>query len=158
MRSLLPIIAAADNFPAHPGRFPTSHPLTSERYVPFHLTFSDHQRGLAPVGLLRPDVLAEMLADERDAETCPWQFHHVAVPLAPLDKSAETGASDQATPGGGSGDRMDVEDEELELQVECVFLADWVVRGGKETMGRVMNETAVRWRDAGKFSEALGGE
>lgn len=122
-----------------------------------HLTFSDHQRGLAPVGLLRPAVLGEMLADERDAETCPWQFHHVAVPLAPLVQSADTAASDQAAPSG-DGESMDVEEMELELQVECVFLADWVVRGGKETMGRVMNETAVRWRDAGKFSEALGGE
>jgi hypothetical protein len=107
-------------------------------------------------------VLAEMLADEGDAETCPWQFHHVAVPSGkPIDSAGSAGSSRAAdaepTVREGEEESMDIE-EELELQVECVFLADWVVRGGKETMGRVMNETAVRWRDAGKFGEALGGE
>ncbi len=133
-RSLLPIILAADNFPSSPKHdpYPLSNPSTKETYTPFHLTFPDFQARLPSVGILRPSVLAELQSDERDDETCPWRFHHSA--------------------------RPSVEDEdELELEVICVFFADWVVKGGRDEMGRVMKETVETWRDEGKFAPALSG-
>ncbi|KAL7418936.1 hypothetical protein Q5752_006620 [Cryptotrichosporon argae] len=63
MPSLLPIVATADNFPPFPGPYPLAHPSTGERYVPFHLSASDHTRGLAPLGLLRPAVVAALAGD-----------------------------------------------------------------------------------------------
>jgi hypothetical protein len=137
MASLLPIVLAADNFPPHPGLYPSFHPSTEERYIPFHLTFPDHHRGLPPVGLLRPEVVAEMQADERAPDTCPWQFHYVA---RPSDEKGDV-------QGGG----------ELTLEVECVFFADWVVQLGSDGMGRVMNDAAEKWKANGKFSDPLGG-
>jgi len=136
-RTLLPIVLAADNFPASPydQPYPLFNPTTGERYIPFHLTFADYQANLPPVGYLRPEVINDLLSDERDAETCPWQAH-----------SSASGAGEED------------EDMELDLKVECVFFADWVVRAGSEEMGRVMQETAIQWRAGGKFPEQLGGE
>ena len=59
-RSLLPVVAAADNFPPFHEPYPTRHPITTEAYVPLHLTLADHLAGLPPIGLLRPDVLGEL--------------------------------------------------------------------------------------------------
>lgn len=131
-KSLLPVVIAADNFPGHlyADYFPTFHPVSGERYVPFHLTFADYQARLPPIGQLRPDVLAELQSDERESESCPWQFH----------SSAE-----------------DNKDDDLELQVRCAFFADWVVAGGKDMMGKVMQEAAEKWREEGKFPGPLGG-
>jgi hypothetical protein len=138
--SLLPVVLAADNFPSHPlhDPYPLSHPQSRDIYTPFHLTFSDYQARLPPVGLLRPSVLAELQADSRDGSSCPWQFHSLARP--------------------GMGKREDDEGDELDLEVVCVFFADWVVKGGKRVMGRAMKEVVERWRDEGKFPEPLGGE
>jgi hypothetical protein len=132
-KSLLPIVLAADNFPSspHDTSYPTSHPTTKEIYIPFHLTFSDYQHHLPPLGLIRPNILAELQSHSGDDTTCPWQFHHTAV---------------------DEGD-----DEELKLEVKCVFFADWVVEEGKEEMGRVIQEVAEKWRGEGKFMEALEG-
>jgi len=131
--SLLPVVVAADNFPGHvyADYFPSYHPSLGERYVPFHLTFADYQAQLPAIGQLRPDVLAELQSDERDPETCPWQFHSLA---------------------------EDNKDDDLELQVRCVFFADWVIAGGKEMMGKVMQDTAEKWKAEGKFPKPLGGE
>lgn len=132
-RTLLPVVQAADNFPASPYEqyFPRFNPKTGETYTPFHLTFADYQAHLPPVGYLRPDVLKELLSDERDEDACPWQAHSSAM---------EEG-----------------EGEDLALKVECVFFAEWVVKGGCETMGKVMQGTAEQWRAEGKFPEQLGG-
>lgn len=135
-RSLLPVVLAADNFPSSPfsDPYPLSNPATGETYTPFHLTFSDYQSQLPPVGLLRPSVLAELQADDRAGNSCPWQFYH----------SARHGGNDEG--------------DDLDLQVECVFFADWVVEGGREAMDRAMKEVAEKWRGEGKFSEPLSGE
>lgn len=62
MSSLLPIVLAADNFPAC-GSYPTHHPGTGELYVPFHVAPSDHAAALPPIGLLRPEVLKALEGD-----------------------------------------------------------------------------------------------
>lgn len=71
-----------------------------------------------------------MQEDDRDPLTCPWQFH-----------SSATGG----------------EDDDLELSVRCIFLADWVVQGGCDLISKVMQETAERWRVEGKFDSQLKG-
>ena len=132
-RSLLPVVLASDNFPSDPYQhpYPTTNPNNGETFTPFHLTFEDYRNGLIPVGLLRPSVLAVLQEDDRDSATCPWQFHSTAT--------------------GG-------EEDDLELSVKCVFFADWVVQGGTEAMSKVMQDTAERWRDEGKFESQLKGE
>ncbi|WVW81506.1 hypothetical protein I302_103500 [Kwoniella bestiolae CBS 10118] len=53
--SLLPIISQADRFPYCPTGI-------AEGYIPFHLTLSDFQNDLPPIGLLCHDVVKEMRA------------------------------------------------------------------------------------------------
>lgn len=59
--SLLPLVLAADNFPNVSEAYPTHHPDTREPYVPFHISSSDFESRLPPVGLLRPAVLRSLL-------------------------------------------------------------------------------------------------
>ena len=62
-RSLLPIVASADNFPYLPHRSKWQQqgvPPTPEVYIPFHLTAKDQEEGLPPIGLIRPDVLQHL--------------------------------------------------------------------------------------------------
>jgi hypothetical protein len=59
-RSLLPIVAAADNFPylPHTSRWKDARsPPTPEVYIPFYLTAEDQANDVPPVGLIRPEVL-----------------------------------------------------------------------------------------------------
>lgn len=168
MTSLLPIVKAADNLPPHPhSPFPTHSPDGAERYVPFHLTFSDFQRNLTPVGLLRPSVVAELQSvgsgsscgPDEDSEQSPFQFYSTATPLGPASsertgddlKRKRTEASEPPT-------TENEEDQELELQLGCVFFADWVIEGGSERMSQVMKETVERWRAEGKFPGPLAGQ
>ncbi|WVO14886.1 hypothetical protein L204_102525 [Cryptococcus depauperatus] len=55
-KSLLSVVLQADNFPNYSlPPLPPPHP-----YIPFHLTRSDLDAGLVPLGLLRPDVVDKM--------------------------------------------------------------------------------------------------
>ncbi|KAK1926269.1 NUDIX hydrolase domain-like protein [Papiliotrema laurentii] len=130
-RSLLPVVMAADNFPSSPlnDPYPVYNPDNGDKYIPFHLTFDDHHK-LPPVGMIRPSVLAAMQEDERDPAICPWQFHSNAI---------------------------EGEDDTLELSVQCVFLADWVLEGGRSLITQVMQQTAERWRAEGRFPSELNG-
>jgi hypothetical protein len=150
LRSLLPIVLAADNFPAFPAAtpYPTSHPHTNEPYIPFHLTFLDYQNNLPPVGLLRPHILAELQADPTEEGECPWQFYYEAQSRNPDQTNDKDGSEQDAEMELGS---------DLELEVRCVFFADWVVKGGKDMITRAMQKTVEKWRHEGKFQEALGG-
>jgi hypothetical protein len=59
-RSILPIVAAADNFPylPHTNRWKDARsPPTPEVYIPFYLTAEDQANDVPPVGLIRPEVL-----------------------------------------------------------------------------------------------------
>lgn len=59
-KSLLPAVAAADNFVylPHASRWPTfNSPPTPEVYIPLHLSAKDFEAGLPPIGLLRPEVI-----------------------------------------------------------------------------------------------------
>ena len=109
----------------------TSKSAHAEQYTPFHLTLSDHLAQLPPLGLLLSAVVTELQSDPRDDSTCPWQFCSTARPDA---------------------------DDDMHLEVQCVFFADWVVEGGQAEMARVMKETVEQWRDDGKFAEPLSGE
>lgn len=63
-KSLLPILLHADDLPAYNSPFPTVHPLTKRRIIPFHITFKDFQHDLPPVGLVTMDVV-KMLSKEK---------------------------------------------------------------------------------------------
>jgi len=59
-KSLLPVVAAADNFLylPHASRWPSlNSPPTPEVYIPLHLSAKDFEAGLPPIGLLRPGVM-----------------------------------------------------------------------------------------------------
>jgi hypothetical protein len=59
-RSLLPIVAAADNFTylPHTKRWKdTQSPPTPEVYIAFYLTEDDQTNDVPPIGLIRPEVL-----------------------------------------------------------------------------------------------------
>jgi hypothetical protein len=58
MRSLLPVVEAADKFPSYSTSYPLFHPETKEVYTPFHISFSDHARNSTPLGLIKPNILA----------------------------------------------------------------------------------------------------
>ena len=93
-----------------------------------------------PVGLLRPCVLEEILRQRDDDEEgrSPWTVLH----------NAHQDGDDVG---------MEEENDTLSLEVQCVFLADWVLKQGPEGVGRALQSVVEQWRDEGKFSEPLGG-
>jgi hypothetical protein len=59
-KSLLPVVAAADNFLylPHASRWSSPNsPPTPEVYISLHLSAKDFETGLPPIGLLRPEVI-----------------------------------------------------------------------------------------------------
>ncbi|WVF66386.1 hypothetical protein IAT40_001126 [Kwoniella sp. CBS 6097] len=58
--TLLPLIEEIDNFPPFSSPFPTRHPITKGRLIPFHATLSDFQRKLPPMGLIPAEVIPEL--------------------------------------------------------------------------------------------------
>ncbi|XAO26458.1 hypothetical protein I312_105295 [Cryptococcus bacillisporus CA1280] len=64
-KSLLPILLHADNLPAYNSPFPTVHPLTKRRIIPFHITYKDFRHDLPPVRLVTMDVV-KMLSKEKE--------------------------------------------------------------------------------------------
>lgn len=148
MSGLLTIVQAADNLPAHPtSPYPTHSADGSERYVPFHITFSDFQAGIPPVGLLRPSVLHELQSDDGGEAGSPWQFYLTTKP------SASTSKLEKKT----EGMEVDEDGEELDVEVQCCFFADWVVQKGGEEMHRCLQQSAERWKKEGKFENQLAG-
>lgn len=136
MRSLLPIVAAADNFPPYDGIYPAAHPVTLEKYTPFHLCRADYEAGLVPVGLIRPAVLLELQAFLDDSVASPSSSSRKAFELA---------------------ERGRIEPDGLHVtEVQAVYFAEWAVQEGKMT--EVINDLARRWKDEGKFPGPLGGQ
>lgn len=78
-KSLLPILLHADNLPAYNSPFPTVHPLTKRRIIPFHITFKDFQHDLPPVGLVTMDVV-KMLSKEKGLKLFRSQERSKAAP------------------------------------------------------------------------------
>jgi hypothetical protein len=75
-RSLLPIVAAADNFPylPHTSRWKdVRSPPTPEVYIPFYLTAEDQANDVPPVGLIRPEVL-ECMKSQLGDDTQPFKL------------------------------------------------------------------------------------
>ena len=136
MRSLLSVVAAADNFPPHEGLYPLYHPTTREVYTPFHLSLSDCESDLLPVGLLRPSVLLELQAEVEEHES-------------------------SAGAGGGAGafefvkERKVHHDGAMLETIKAVHFADWVIKEKKMT--EVMGKLAEKLRSGGKYLPALRG-
>lgn len=131
--SLLPFVLAADAFPdysAQGAAYPLQHPDTGEPYVPFHLCRGDFEAGLAPVGLLRAEVVSELQAPENAAA-----YEFVA---NDGDGGAATATVDATTPA-------------------CVTFAPEVVATGTRGMSAAVARTADVWRRAGKFKAQLDG-
>ena len=134
MRSLISVVAAADNFPPHEGLYPLYHPTTREVYTPFHLSLADYEYDLLPVGLLRPSVLLELQAEVEEHES-----------------SAGTG-------GGAFGfvkERNVHHDGAMVEKIKAVHFADWVIKEKKMT--EVMGKLAEKLRSGGKYLPALRG-
>ena len=167
--SLLQVVERADNFPYPPSLASSSNSISSsgsghkrvvepEHVIPFHLTFGDYLNNLPPIGLLRPEVVQVLLAESQDeaavgadeisAARSPWQFYHSTSLM--MDSTEEEDKASDTVDQGHSGT--------LELSPQCVFVSDWVLRGGSEILGKTMNEIAKRWRGEGKFDKPLGGE
>lgn len=75
-RSLLPIVAAADNFPylPHTNQWKdVRSPPTPEVYLPFYLTAEDRKNDVPPIGLIRPEVL-ECMKSMCGKNTEPFQI------------------------------------------------------------------------------------
>lgn len=128
MRSLLPIVATADNFPPHEGPYPLFHPVSLEKYAPFHLCRADYDSACHPVGLLRPHILIEVQSAVQSSTRAAFEFV----------EEGKVGA-----------------DGEFVNEVKAVHFAEWVVKEDKMT--EIMNDLAVRWRDEGRFPGPLGG-
>lgn len=128
MRSLLSVVATADNFPPHEGLYPLYHPTTREVYTPFHLSLADYESNLLPVGLIRPLVLLELQVAVHDWTRGAFCFvkerkvHH-------------------------DGAMIEV--------VKAVHFAEWVIQQGKMT--EVMGHLAEKLRSGGKYLPALRG-
>lgn len=131
-RSLLPVVAAADNFPYSPSSSSGSSVL--ETYIPFHLTSADYANDLPPVGQLRPEVY-DAIASKAIRSTSNAPGPSSDNPFRLLDNTGRR-------------------DESSQEKVAICF-ADWVVEQGK--MGEVMNDLASTWRQEGKFPGPLAG-
>ncbi|OCF33075.1 hypothetical protein I316_05120 [Kwoniella heveanensis BCC8398] len=58
--TLLPLIEEIDNLPPFSSPFPTRHPVTKRRLIPFHATLDDFKRKLPPMGLIRAEIIPEL--------------------------------------------------------------------------------------------------
>ncbi|WRT63587.1 uncharacterized protein IL334_000510 [Kwoniella shivajii] len=129
-RSLLSVVATADNFPLY--AIPPSSPPSP--YVPFHLTLSDHLNHLSPLGLLRQDVIREMKEIsskwEKEGEEGIWEFE-------------ENGKPDE------TGNWLS--------EITCVYFNENLVKKGSNELGKVMAKVARSWKDQGKFPGPLAG-
>jgi hypothetical protein len=128
MPSLLEIVASADNFP-YPTPNDHSDTPVSGRYVPFYLTAKDYTDRLAPIGVLRPEVVAALepfLENEDDIESLAEQASHL------VRVSGERG------------------------EICAVYFADHTVRDGM--MPTVMDNIISTWKEKGMFPRQLGGE
>jgi hypothetical protein len=101
-RSLLPVVAAADNFPYLASS--SSQQAGLEAYVPFHLTATDCTNDFCPVGALRPAVYEAIASSSSSSESSDKPFRTIV------------SSSEQQ---GGDGGR------------KAICFADWVVEQGK---------------------------
>ncbi|WVF66391.1 hypothetical protein IAT40_001131 [Kwoniella sp. CBS 6097] len=137
IRSLLPVVQAADNFPIYD--LPPAKP--PKPYVPFHLTLRDYQQGLPPLGLLRPDVLEEMKAVSGSGSKGVWRFREEE--YSGRGKPDETGTWRDAS--------------NIKPEITCVYFDEEVVEGGVEGISKVMADIVGGWKKAGKFPGPLAG-
>ncbi|WVQ91377.1 hypothetical protein IAS59_005175 [Cryptococcus gattii] len=117
-KSLLPILLHADNLPAYNSPFPTVHPLTKRRIIPFHITFKDFQHDLPPVGLVTMDVV-KMLSKEKGLKLFQITRTVKSCPRAGKEGSCRKEEQDEVNAKGKKG------------RTECVsrILNRWRVEG-----------------------------
>ncbi|WWC57849.1 uncharacterized protein I303_100384 [Kwoniella dejecticola CBS 10117] len=133
IRSLLPVVEIADNFPSY--NLPPSPPPAP--YVPFHLTLDDYKANFNPLGLLRQDVLREMKGSSDEYRSANKGGHGIWEFLEDIGKPDETG--------------------DFQHEIVCVYFTEAIVQQGKDGLSRVMAEVVKGWKDQGKFPGPLAG-
>lgn len=154
--TLLSVVTAADNFPSFSTSYPLSHPGTNERYVPFHLTFKDYEAGLPAIGLLRPQVLHDLLYPS----PLPPPTSLSATPSDTPSATGTEGEVEEKSESPWQAFSTGESDGEgaYELEVQCVFLADWVLQSGKQGISKVFKTLLGRFNTEGKYRDCLDGE
>lgn len=149
--SLLPILLQADNLPAYTSPFPTVHPLTKRRIVPFHITFNDFQHGLPPVGLVTMDVV-KMLSKEKGIK-----LFQIAREVKRCFQAGKEGNC-KACPDGNcrkkeqGGGKMK---KAFKLTVKSLYFTDEVNAKGKKGRTDCVARILSGWRAEGKFPQAV---
>ncbi|WVO14885.1 hypothetical protein L204_102524 [Cryptococcus depauperatus] len=135
-RSLLPILLNADPIPKPISQpYPTVHPVTKLRLVPFHLTLDDFHVGLPPMGLITQEVL-ECLKGEEGI-----QFYSESKEVTRKENKRK-GEKDKVT-------------KTYNFRVACVYFSDEVNEKGKEGRTEVIRGIMEKWRKEGKFAKAM---
>lgn len=149
--SLLPILLQADNLPAYTSPFPTVHPLTKRRIVPFHITFNDFQHGLPPVGLVTMDVV-KTLSKEKGIK-----LFQIAREVKRCSQAGKEGNC-KACPDGNcrkkeqGGGKMK---KAFKLTVKSLYFTDEVNAKGKKGRTDCVARILSGWRAEGKFPQAM---
>ena len=142
IRSLLPVVQDANDFPPHPhSPYPTHSPDGSERYVPLHLTLADYHAACPPLGLLRPHVVEELLAHR------------------PLNVEGQLSELTEAEDAGQEAKEAKVwQSFGIEGRVDCIYFDQAVLKKGPDGISAVMAEMVNQWKRDGKFSKPLLGK
>ncbi|WVQ80405.1 hypothetical protein IAT38_002510 [Cryptococcus sp. DSM 104549] len=158
IKSLLPLLLEADNFPIFNTPWPTVHPLHRSRLIPFHVSIKDFQRGLPPLGIIQRDVLKAL----RGADGI--QFLTVAQEVKGAQKCKNGKGLCKADGRCGEGECRIMEEEGkngekrknvYKMTTLCVFFSDEVNAKGKEGRTEAMDKVMRKWKEEGKFPEAL---
>ncbi|EAL18092.1 hypothetical protein CNBK1130 [Cryptococcus deneoformans B-3501A] len=128
-KSLLPILLHADNLPVYTSPFPTVHPLTKRRIVPFYITFKDFQHGLPPNA--RKVKSCSQADREGNGKACPDGNCR--------KKEHEGGKTKKA----------------FKLTIKSVYFTDEVNAKGKKGRTECVTRILNSWRAEGKFPQAM---
>lgn len=150
-KSLLPILLHADNLPVYTSPFPTVHPLTKKRIVPFYITFKDFQHGLPPVGLVTMDVV-KMLSKEKGIKL--FQNAREVKSCSQADregngKACPDGNCRKKEHEGGKTKKA------FKLTIKSVYFTDEVNAKGKKGRTECVTRILNSWRAEGKFPQAM---
>ncbi|KAE8543060.1 hypothetical protein D1P53_000547 [Cryptococcus gattii VGV] len=142
-KSLLPILLHAGNLPVYNSPFPTVHPLTKRRIIPFHITFKDFQHDLPPVGLVTMDVV-KMLSKEKGIT--PFQ---ITRKVKSCPRAGKEGSCRKKEQGGKKTKKA------FKTTVMSVCFTDEVNAKGKKGRTECVSRILNRWRVEGKFPQAM---
>ncbi|WRT63586.1 uncharacterized protein IL334_000509 [Kwoniella shivajii] len=176
--SLLKIIKSADNFPSYSTPYPQQHPLTGKRLVPFYLTFKDFQHRIPPIGVFPTSLLKELRSEKG------LQFYSILQKIGQgkgghhKNPSSASSKTDQGTKnvsepkreheevhtkedkGKNENEKSKVEKkghnkDDYKVIVLAVFFSDDTNSRGKDGRTEVMIRIVNKWREEGKFPDAM---